>query len=78
MWATSLLGLLSRISLRGIEEVVNNYWMFIFLHTILVSSRFLCRFSKFGDVAKVEIKSKRDIDGEVSRRVPRRFLNRLT
>ena len=27
--------------------------------------KFISRFSKFGSVSKVEIKSKRDIDGEV-------------
>ena len=31
-----------------------------------VEMEFTCRFSKFGSVTKVEIKSKRDIDGEVS------------
>ena len=31
-----------------------------------VEMEFICRFSKFGSVTKVEIKSKRDIDGEVS------------
>ena len=31
-----------------------------------VKIKFTCRFSKFGSVTKVEIKSKRDIDGEVS------------
>ena len=31
-----------------------------------VKMKFMCRFSKFGSVTKVEIKSKRDIDGEVS------------
>ena len=31
-----------------------------------VVMKFTCRFSKFGSVTKVEIKSKRDIDGEVS------------